>query len=636
MKIKSVTLNNIGLYSNERINFNYEGDNLIIVWGNNGAGKTTLLNSIKVALFGEEAFQYNRDQYFKFIREGLVSSRCNEISFSASISIDILINENNRYRDYTFLRKWDINNENIDEVLEIYFDNKKLNFIEKEELVKRTKLTLPPSLLDVIIFDGEKAINILNNNEMPKLIKNIVYTTFGMDVYANLSKDLSLYLRNINLSDTSTSSEQLKLIELENNYKSSLLEYNKLSNTINELNKEMLSNKRSLSMHSKFIFEKTGINFEEILDFQKNLNDEVDNKKKVDDEARYILETILPYKILHSKIKELLVVIEKEKPFQVLNNINILKSFFANDLDSIKMINDLEKKIKSNEEVTFKYNISNFESEKIELLNSTLNNYTKEKLLDFYQNKNQNYLIIKEKQKQIEKLNDPICNEKISQILDLTNTISNLNQTLVDLSNKLDESEILLSLAKFNYDQYKKEMLKVKKTSNTYTNVLAYRELIDEFIINNIKKICKDLNHNLLSELSRINFRNGSIKKVEISPKSFEVKLFEKNNKLVSSSLFSAGEKQILLGLVIKESLELSDNDTFFLFDTPVGRLDMNNRSLFTNEVIMKISDQVIVFATDSDYSEKDYNLIKENITQELILKRNELDEIIVDNNSIY
>ena len=75
MKIKSVTLNNIGLYSNERINFNYEGDNLIIVWGNNGAGKTTLLNSIKVALFGEEAFQYNRDQYFKFIREGLVSSR---------------------------------------------------------------------------------------------------------------------------------------------------------------------------------------------------------------------------------------------------------------------------------------------------------------------------------------------------------------------------------------------------------------------------------------------------------------------------------------------------------------------------------------------------------------------------------
>ena len=221
--------------------------------------------------------------------------------------------ENNRYRDYTFLRKWDINNENIDEVLEIYFDNKKLNFIEKEELVKRTKLTLPPSLLDVIIFDGEKAINILNNNEMPKLIKNIVYTTFGMDVYANLTKDLSLYLRNINLSDTSTSSEQLKLIELENNYKSSLLEYNKLSNTINELNKEMLSNKRSLSMHSKFIFEKTGINFEEILDFQKNLNDEVDNKKKVDDEARYILETILPYKILHSKIKELLAVIEKEK-----------------------------------------------------------------------------------------------------------------------------------------------------------------------------------------------------------------------------------------------------------------------------------------------------------------------------------
>lgn len=179
-------------------------------------------------------------------------------------------------------------------------------------------------------------------------------------------------------------------------------------------------------------------------------------------------------------------------------------------------------------------------------------------------------------------------------------------------------------------------MLKQKKTSNTYTNVLAYRELIDEFISKNIIKICNDLNHSILNELGRINFRNGSIKKVEISPKNFEVKLYERNNKLVSSSLFSAGEKQILLGLVIKQSLELSENDTFFLFDTPVGRLDMNNRSLFTNEVIMKISDQVIVFATDSDYSKNDYDLIKENVTQELNLKRNDNDEIIVINNSIY
>ncbi len=87
------------------------------------------------------------------------------------------------------------------------------------------------------------------------------------------------------------------------------------------------------------------------------------------------------------------------------------------------------------------------------------------------------------------------------------------------------------------------------------------------------------------------------------------MKVFETGARLIPSDLFSAGEKQLLLGLVIKEALSLSHNDTFFLFDTPVGRLDSGNRKLFTNEVIFKAASQVFVFATDSDYSENDYEM---------------------------
>ena len=105
---------------------------------------------------------------------------------------------------------------------------------------------------------------------------------------------------------------------------------------------------------------------------------------------------------------------------------------------------------------------------------------------------------------------------------------------------------------------------------------------------------------------------------------------------MIPSELFSAGEKQILLGLVIKNSLAMSNTDNFFLFDTPVGRLDKENRGIFTNEVIFNVSNQVIIFATDSDYSEQDYNQMKKKITKELILKRNGKDEIVVKEGSIY
>ena len=98
----------------------------------------------------------------------------------------------------------------------------------------------------------------------------------------------------------------------------------------------------------------------------------------------------------------------------------------------------------------------------------------------------------------------------------------------------------------------------------------------------------------------------------------------------------SAGEKQILLGLVIKESLRLAKSDTFFLFDTPVGRLDTKNRSIFTDQVILKIADQVMIFATDSDYTMSDYKNLNGKFTQELRLSRNENDEIVAIKGSIY
>ena len=87
---------------------------------------------------------------------------------------------------------------------------------------------------------------------------------------------------------------------------------------------------------------------------------------------------------------------------------------------------------------------------------------------------------------------------------------------------------------------------------------------------------------------------------------------------------------------MIKSSLHISKINTFFLFDTPVGRLDVGNREIFTKEIILKVADQVIVFATDSDYSSSDYQNIKSSINQELKLGRNNKDEIIVSEGSIY
>ena len=74
MKIKWIELDNIGLYKKEKIYFENENKDVILIWGNNGAGKTTLLNSIKVSLLGVISFNGSYDDYVKFVSDSLISS----------------------------------------------------------------------------------------------------------------------------------------------------------------------------------------------------------------------------------------------------------------------------------------------------------------------------------------------------------------------------------------------------------------------------------------------------------------------------------------------------------------------------------------------------------------------------------
>ena len=282
------------------------------------------------------------------------------------------------------------------------------------------------------------------------------------------------------------------------------------------------------------------------------------------------------------------------------------------------------------------YNLNEKQSNKVIEVESIISKYSKQKLESYYNEKNQTYELLKQKLEQITKLDDKSSVEIIEKIKQLSEDVYSLQVNINEINKKIIETDKNLALAKKEYENKRKEALQKKKKSNSYINVLSYRDSIESFIDSMVSDICEKLNRELYIQLRTMGFRNNSITKVVISPKTFEIKLYEKDDKLIPSKLFSAGEKQILLGLMIKSSLHISKINTFFLFDTPVGRLDVGNREIFTKEIILKVADQVIVFATDSDYSSSDYQNIKSSINQELKLGRNNKDEIIVSEGSIY
>ena len=138
------------------------------------------------------------------------------------------------------------------------------------------------------------------------LTGTIPSSVFGMDVYSNLIKDLGTYLKNMTINENNTSQDQLNLIALESKYKECNLEVNSMNSTLETYKKQKNSLLSNLNVLLKRITNKTGVAFDEIVNIKNELSNLQSNKKHLDEEIKYINEEILPLKILHKKIKKLL------------------------------------------------------------------------------------------------------------------------------------------------------------------------------------------------------------------------------------------------------------------------------------------------------------------------------------------
>lgn len=352
-------------------------------------------------------------------------------------------------------------------------------------------------------------------------------------------------------------------------------------------------------------------------------------------DLKYIYEEILPLKLVHKRIRNMITQLDENQSYKAMKNISDLKKYFLNCEKAQTWLENLNSMLPKDLPV-YAYDFSETDIDTIRRVDEILNGYSKDEILKAIENKNDYLKEVKEKLIISNKMESKESQEMLSKLEKMYGEFEEIDLNLVKLKEEEEKSRDYLNEKKESYQLYKSNITKQKKESSSYVVALKYREVIDEFIDINIKDVCLKLNTTLLKYLQEMKFRNNSIGSVDISSKTFDINLYEKNGEMIPSYLFSAGEKQVLLGLVIKAALNLSNNDCFFLFDTPVGRLDKKNREIFTKEVIFTVSNQSFIFATDSDYSEDDYLRIKSRIRAEYKLDRNKNDEIIAVNGSIY
>ena len=681
MKFSNIEINNFRQYYNS-VNVDLETNdekNIIIIGGRNGYGKTNFLLSIVWCLFGDKISQIDENfkkeiqkekNYSFFMQQSInwTAKKENKTRFSVSIKITdielpVLRTLHSNTDSILIKRTFDISSMNetlsivdVSSNLEVFDDEcDKINFIND--------YIIPIDAAKFVFFDAEKIAEIANLSikDEGSFINDALGKILGLDTYETLIEDIEFYINNLKKEGASKNlHEQIinneKAIEISEDQINNLEEESaERLKEIDDLKKKIRGFDNLISQHSKqgnSTFDRNTL----IIEIDKLKAKEVELNERFNE-----LSEIIPIAILTGKLEEVKEHLEiqekneflknssKENSDKIENFIELLfnkppepdnstmslkdKMFyyekaqtlgsqlfkenseyseleFEHDLNNSekKLIADAINLVNIQSKDLFESTIEEFNEIKVKLsdLNKTLSkvdaDLEDELILEYSSNKETAEFNITEKNRRI--------GENNQQIIKLRSDIVRLNQQLVTLVKKVEVN-----------DQNKLKILK----SNQYIDVLnqfldeqknKHKDSLEETSLSELKILM----HKLNSELNQTKFIENVKVTILASGQGMKITLFDQDVNEIRKESLSSGEKQVYISCLIKAILKESVNNLPIFIDTPLGRLDEEHRDSITKKYYPELSEQVVLFSTNSEITPKRFKDISGNISKSYLL----------------
>ena len=679
MKFSNIEINNFRQYYNSvNIDLTTSPDkNIIIIGGKNGYGKTNFLLSIVWCLYGDKISQIDENfkkeiqkekNYSSFMQQSInwTAKRENKTNFSVNIFItEIELPElrtlSSNTESVIIERTFDVATMNetlsiIDAVskIEIFDDESdKINFIND--------YIIPIDAAKFVFFDAEKIGEIANLSikEEGSFINDALGKILGLDTFETLIDDVEFYINNLK-KEGATKNLQKLIANKENEIRISEIDIEKFEEEnaeklkeIDDLKKKIREYDNLISKHSKqgnSIFDREAVLIE--IEKLKIKEDELNERFNE-------LSEIIPLAILTGKLEEVnehLEIQEKNETSQIFSKENSekIESFiellfnkppepenstmslkdkmfyyqkaqslgselfkenddyveFEHDLNNSekRLISDAINLINTQSKDLFETTIDEFNETKIKLsdLTKTLSkvdaDLEDELILDYSSKKETSDYNVTEKNRKI--------GENHQQITKLKNDIVRLNQQLVALVKKVDINE--------------QNKLKIKK-SNEYIEVLnlfldeqkdKHKDSLEKTILVELKTLM----HKLNSEENQSRFIEDVKVTILASGQGMKITLMDQDDNEIRKESLSSGEKQIYISCLIKAILKESIQSLPIFIDTPLGRLDEEHRDSITKKYYPALSEQVVLFSTNSEITPKRFKDISANVSKSYLL----------------
>ena len=303
MKIRKITLYNIGPYKNENaFEIDDNEKHIILIGGKNGAGKTTFFRAIKTCLYGCRiwGFDANCKPYYDIISTLINNEEKMNNNSLAYIEIQLLFNDGKEDNVYTIKREWHKTNKSFAEKLNVLKNGAEIDESEKNDFNSYLLSIIPPAMFNFYFFDGEEITDFFLGSNGEQNFRDAFLKLYSLDTFSIMKDN---FKRNINNSNNKKVFDEY--YEIKNNYEEIVKYKRHLERQIRELNKyidELSAKKESIIMDFK---NSGGVTIDEWMKLNKELDYEELKREELSKRIKDIANNYLPFIILNKELIEL-------------------------------------------------------------------------------------------------------------------------------------------------------------------------------------------------------------------------------------------------------------------------------------------------------------------------------------------
>ena len=634
MRIESIEIQNFRQYRNLSFKFPYSknGNDLHIIFANNGVGKTNVLNAITWCLYDTEMHLGDKNTALAILNNQKVQELRMHLPEGGNAigdaTVRILFSSDDASEKIRFQRvgKFNVTNEAVisvnTEFSIMHFADGEWNSIDsEEETLSLVKKNVPEEIHEYIFFDGEHLENYFKAGQFEN-IKNGIEELTQAKIIEKAETAFNKYLTEIlnpqiaNSSIKDISTAQKELDKIQDAIDAAIASINTLTTQIHNCDDEIATFDNIISGHIH-VSEKTE-KLKEVDGLIESLKTEIAKKKA---EMMVFVREYIQYFALYPAIKSLYLYInDQDKQGKLppridkflLKAIEEHKHCLVCDQDlsdhSYSFIQSLKKELEVSSETSA-------------LLNKTV------VMLRQYMGKLAQYQIrretLMEEEKALrKKYNDYLEEEKQLNIylMNIPNTEA-VTKAIEDkkeyrkrrdqiVAQKGIEEEHKKDLDNQLYSQSKKlkALIEKNKQLEKINQQADYckkcRNVLKETRLDLLEESRREMEQETFSTFSRLLWKKDAFSKVEIL-EDYTFRLLDKYGSQTLGSC-SAAERALLALSFTLALQKVSMHDSLLFIDTPIGRVDSDNRINFVNTLCeIAKSKQVILTFTPTEYDDK-------------------------------